>query len=55
MKARKQGLLMKVRQEGGSTVITVGKLIPGDWRLVELNELPSKDASKRVIEVTRIT
>ena len=44
----------KVRREGGSTVLTVGKLVPSYWRLVSIKELSRPDRKTIVLEVKRV-
>ena len=45
---------LKVRQEGGSTVLTVGKHIPKEWQLVVIRERRRPSENVRVLEVKRI-
>lgn len=42
-----------VRREGGSTNLTMGKNIPPDWKLVEMQKL-SGDEKEVIIKITRV-
>ena len=45
---------VKVRREGGSTVLTVGSLIPAEWKLVEIIEKSCKAPGHKVLEIVKV-
>lgn len=44
----------KVRREGGSVVLTVGRLIPSEWALVQLTVLEQEDGDVILLEVKKV-
>ena len=45
---------VKVRREGGTIVLTVGKRIPPDWKLVSIKERKCSDENKRILEIKKV-
>lgn len=45
---------IKVRSEGGSVVLTLGKIIPKEWKLVEITVKASRDGDKRVLTIVKV-
>ncbi len=50
----KDSKFIKVRLEGGSVVLTLGKIIPKEWKLVEIKVKASKDGDKRVLTIAKV-
>ena len=49
------GKFVKVRREGGSTVITVGELIPSDWNIAELHLRGTTASGTILLSVRRVS
>lgn len=53
-KGRRFNPYRRVRQEGGSAVLTVGAIIPLEWGMVKLEELERPDNNTRIIKITKV-
>lgn len=45
---------IKVRKEGGTTVLSLGKLIPKGWKIVKLDQVSAKPDESVTIRVKKV-
>jgi len=48
-----EAIFRLIRQEGGSRVLTVGRILPPDWQMVRLDVVKESDGNEIVIKITK--
>ena len=54
-KNRRYNPYKRVRVEGGSAVVTLGALIPLDWKIVKVEEMERPSEDERIIRIKKVS
>ena len=54
MKDKDKLQYVKVRREGGTRVLSVGKFIPAEWRIVTIKRVYADNVGRIRLEITHI-